>query len=241
MVKIALNAGHGRYTAGKRCLQALDPNETREWVLNSRICEKIEEKLKSYKGYELLRIDDRTGKTDIPLKDRTDKANKWGADVYIAIHANAGDPKTYTVVNGVKCLKGGGIVAITYPKVDNATTKLQKELYDALIKHTGLKGNRATPLAKMNLHECRETRMTAVLLELGFMDSYTDVPIILSDTFANNCANAIVEVLVRKYKLQKIEATNKIYRVQVGPYGNIDDANATKEKLKALGFDAVVV
>jgi hypothetical protein len=30
MFKIALNAGHGLYTAGKRCLKALDPKETIE-------------------------------------------------------------------------------------------------------------------------------------------------------------------------------------------------------------------
>ena len=29
--KLALNAGHGLYTEGKRCLKSLDPKETREW------------------------------------------------------------------------------------------------------------------------------------------------------------------------------------------------------------------
>ena len=39
MFKIALNAGHYLNTAGKRCLKKLDKNETREWVLNNRICD----------------------------------------------------------------------------------------------------------------------------------------------------------------------------------------------------------
>ena len=51
MFKIALDAGHGLYTAGKRCLKAIDPNETREWWLNDRICDKVEKKLASYDGY----------------------------------------------------------------------------------------------------------------------------------------------------------------------------------------------
>jgi hypothetical protein len=55
----------------------------------------------------------------------------------------------------------------------------------------------------MNLHECRETTMPAVLLELGFMDSTTDVPIILTEAFAEKCANAIVEVIVDKVGLHK--------------------------------------
>jgi hypothetical protein len=45
--------------------------------------------------------------------------------------------------------------------------------------------------------------MSAVLLELGFMDSYKDVPVILSEEFAEKCATAIVEVIVDKAKLKK--------------------------------------
>ena len=41
MYKIALNAGHGMSTPGKRCLKSIDTNETRENFLNRRICDKI--------------------------------------------------------------------------------------------------------------------------------------------------------------------------------------------------------
>ena len=68
--KLALNAGHGMSTAGKRCMKALDPNETREWYLNDRICDKIENLLKNYNGIEVLRIDDTTGATDISLANK---------------------------------------------------------------------------------------------------------------------------------------------------------------------------
>ncbi len=194
MFKLALTAGHYMGTPGKRCLKSLDSKETREWYLNDRIADKIQKKLKSYDGIEILRTDDTTGKTDVSLTERTNKANKWGADFYLSIHHNAG-------VNGGK---GGGIVAIVYDKTKNAETLAwQKALYDSLIKFTGLKGNRATPLAKMNLHECRETTMPAVLLELGFMDSATDVPIILTESFAEKCADAIVDVIVDKARLSR--------------------------------------
>ena len=39
---------------------------------------------------------------------------------------------------------------------------------NACIKHTGLKGNRATPLATADLYECRKSNMPAVLMECGF-------------------------------------------------------------------------
>ena len=98
MFKIALTAGHYRYTSGKRCMKKLDPNETREWVLNDRICDKIEKLLSAYDGYSLIRTDDTTGEKAIELKDRVKKANDFKADVYISIHHNAG------VLGG----KGGG-------------------------------------------------------------------------------------------------------------------------------------
>lgn len=195
MFKLALNAGHYLSTPGKRCMKILDPKETREWELNDRICDKIEQKLSDYTGYELLRIDDTTGKIDTALKTRTDKANKWGANFYLSIHHNAG------VLGG----KGGGVVAYTYTKVDSVTAAWQKELYDAIIAATGLKGNRSKPLAAANLHECRETKMPAVLLECGFMDSTTDVPIILTDAFADKVATACVSVIVKRAGLKKKE------------------------------------
>lgn len=194
MFKIALNAGHGYYTAGKRCLKALDANETREWVLNARICDKVQEKLKEYMGYEIIRLDDTTGMEDVPLRTRTDKANNFKADFYLAIHHNA----------GIAGSSGGGIVSIVYTSAGDKSVEWQKALYDSLVEHTGLKGNRSTPLAKMNLHEVRESSMPAVLLELGFMDSKTDVPIILSEDFADKCAAAIVEVLATKGGLKKL-------------------------------------
>lgn len=195
MFKIALDAGHGLNTAGKRCLKSIDPNETREWSLNSRIADKVTEKLKEYTGYELLRVDDPTGKTDVPLKTRTDKANKWGADFYLSIHHNA----------GIGGKSGGGIAVYTYTKVDAVTKDWQKAIYDSLIKHTGLKGNRSVPLAQADLHVCRETAMSAVLIENGFMDSTADTPIILTDDFAEKSADAIVEVLAEKGGLKKAE------------------------------------
>lgn len=193
MFKLALNAGHGLHTAGKRCDDALDPNETREWTLNSRICNKIQEKLKAYEGIEVMRLDDTTGKTDVALKTRTDKANSWGADFYLAIHHNAG------VHGGI----GGGVVAYTYTNVDAATKAWQKDLYDAVVGYTGLKGNRSKPLATANLHECRESNMSCVLLECGFMDSRIDCPQILKDSFAEAVADACVKVIAAKAGLHK--------------------------------------
>ncbi len=39
---IALDAGHGYNTIGKRCMKKLDPDQTREWYLNDRIMDLVE-------------------------------------------------------------------------------------------------------------------------------------------------------------------------------------------------------
>ena len=232
--KIALTAGHYLGTKGKKCLKQFDPNETKEWVLNDRIADKVEKLLKNYTGYELLRTDDTTGQKEISLTARTNAANNWKADFYLSIHHNAG-------INGGN---GGGITAYVYTKVGAETLEWQKAFYDALIAETGLKGNRATPMPKKNLHECRETKMPAVLLELGFMDSSVDCPIILTEKHADQCANAIVKVLVSRGGLKKkdtAQPSGKLYRVHVGAYRERENAENMKKKLNAAGYDAFIV
>ena len=54
MSKIVIDAGHGRNTPGKRCPRSLDPNETREWVLNARVSDALAGYLLST-GHEILR------------------------------------------------------------------------------------------------------------------------------------------------------------------------------------------
>lgn len=234
MFKIALNAGHYFYEPGRRILKEFDTNETREWVLNSRICEKVQKLLDAYTGYSLLRIDDPTGETLIKLADRAKKANDFGADVFISVHHNGG-------IHGGS---GGGIMAYTYPSVDQVTKQWQKALYDKLIEKTGLIGNRASPLSSADFAELRLTKMPAVLLECGFMDSSSDAPIILTEAFADKAALAIAEVIAELGGLTKkspeVEQTDIIYRVQVGAYKVKANAESMRDKLKEKGFDAII-
>ena len=233
MSKIAIDAGHGLYTEGKRCLKSLDPNETREWQLNERVARYVVEHLQKA-GHEVKRLDDTTGKTDVPLRTRSNTANSWGADFCVSIHHNAG-------INGGS---GGGVVSIVYLKVGATTKKLQSEIYNNVIAQTGLKGNRAEPLTSMDLHICRETKMPAVLVECGFMDSKTDVPIILTDDFARKCALGIAKGIVAVAGGQIVEeisqpqnvSTEAKYYVQVGAYSQKENAEKQLEIARSVGF-----
>ncbi len=232
MFKLALNAGHYINEPGKRCLYSLDKNETREWTLNDRVCDKVEKKLSAYDGIQLIRIDDTTGKKNVALSSRATAANNFGADVYISVHHNAG-------INGGS---GGGAMAYVYTKVDDYTKRVQKLLYNKIIEKTGLVGNRAQPLSSANFAELRLTRMPAVLLELGFMDSTVDVPIILSEDFAEKAATAITEAVVElgKLKLKSQPVKETLYRVQVGAYKERANAENMLKKLKAAGFEGFI-
>ena len=73
--KIVIDAGHGKNTAGKRCLKSLDQNETREWVLNDRVANALETYLLSA-GHTILRVDDISGNKDVSLSIRANMANE---------------------------------------------------------------------------------------------------------------------------------------------------------------------
>ena len=195
MFKIVLDAGHGLYTPGKRCLKSLDPAETSEWWLNNRICDKIEERLNGYSGYEVLRVDDTMGESDVPLGNRTQAANRWGADFYLSVHHDA----------GVEGGSGGGASVIVYTDASEASVRYQKVVYDCFVACVGKFGNRSDPMPKKNLHVLRETDMPAVLIECGFMDSIVDVPLILSEEFADKAAQGLVDAIVKIGGLEKKE------------------------------------
>lgn len=187
---IALSAGHGYNTSGKRCLKSIDPNQTREWTLNDRIVDKVEVKLKAY-NCKTLRLDDTTGVKDVPLKTRVSTANKAKADLYMSTHHDAG-------INGGT---GGGSTVYCYPTQRNI--EAAEKFYETVVKHTGLVGNRSRfVLNGSNLYEINKTSMPCFLLENGYMDSRTDVPIILTEKHAENTANGIVEFLVDHLKLE---------------------------------------
>ncbi len=191
---ICIDAGHGRHTPGKRCMKSLDPKETREWVLNSRVADKLQKLLAGY-DCKTMRVDDVTGEKDVPLADRCVRANKAKADLYLSIHHNA----------GIKGGPGGGIVVFTSTRCSQKSREVQKTAYRHLIHQTGLAGNRAQPMVSQDLYVLRNTKMPAILCECGFMDSSHDTPMILTDTFAQRAAQALCTAVVETMGLAQKE------------------------------------
>jgi len=189
MLKIAIDTGHGLNTAGKEVPAYMGLGKIKEWTLNDKITRTLIDLLEGY-DVETLRLDDPTGNKDIPVKDRTKKANEWGADILISNHHNAG-------INGGN---GGGLVVIRKAGNKDFTREMQKLLYDCILEKTELKGNRYDPLAEYkNLILLNTAKMPAVLIEHGFMDSPSDMKAIMQDDFAEKSAEGIVKFLEKQY------------------------------------------
>jgi N-acetylmuramoyl-L-alanine amidase len=183
-----LDCGHGVNVGGKRCSKKLDPNETREWTLSNRIALLVEMLCKR-SGWEVVRTDDRTGATNVSPQDRVRVANN-----IIKVNPNC---KTYFIsihedANPTGSTSGSGISVFHSSSLEVRETQA-KELYNFLIAHTGLVGNRSNPVRNQNLYVTKYTKCPSFLCELGFMDNAHDVPIILSQDFANRSAQAIAD------------------------------------------------
>lgn len=222
---IALDAGHGYNTAGKRCMKSLDPDQTREWYLNDRIMDRAEAMLKDY-DCTVLRVGDTTGKKDISLSARVKAANQAKAVAYVSMHHNA----------GLYGRKGGGTVVYYYSS--NAARPAQAQrLYNQIVSRTGLVGNRSQKVIKKAFYVVKNTNMPAFLVENGFMDSPTDVPVILSPEHAEKTAKGIVAFLVEEFCLELNKSLEKPV-AQSGCYPAYTGEKTTLSvALKSLGID----
>ena len=199
-MKIAYNAGHILKTPGKRIPAELDPAETREWTLNDRIARAFAREMGRYRNVELRRLDDPEGIKPLDIDARVAQANLWPADFYLSIHHNAAG----RIFSG-----GGAEVYLDAP--GGPSEQYARAIYKEVVKATGLTGDRADPIRtgdEASLYETRATNMPAVLVEYGFMDSRTDVPVILSAEFARKAAQATALAIARIAGLERKEETD---------------------------------
>lgn len=190
MIKITDDGGHAGYgvTPGKRA----PDGSMYEWDFNSAVVKYMNAELAKYEGVAVLRIDDPTGKRDVPLKERTDRVNGWNSNVHISVHANA-------TGNGSEWVeKATGIETFVYPEASKTSIELATKIQAALIKKTGMKDR---GVKEADFHMLREVKCPAVLVECGFMTSKADLKQLKSDTYRKDVALAIVGVLVAHFNL----------------------------------------
>lgn len=222
---LALDAGHGYNTAGKRT-----PDGVREWYMNNNVCNHIAEKLKAYEGIEVKRTDDISGNTDVSLAERVRRCNSINPDLFISIHHNALGSTWNSNVTGTE--------VYWHTQGTQEDRKVASLIAPKLAGHTGLK-NRGVKQASFAVLGCRAT---AVLCEGGFMDSTIDNPIITSwgqESYADAVVEAIVEYFGLQKKVVAPPAKEIWYRVICGSHSSKDSAEKVKSKLESQGYTGV--
>ena len=230
MLKIAFCAGHDLSTAGKRVPAALDRAQTREWVLNDRIADGFAEAAAGHPEIQLLRTDDPMGVTTVSIRDRTAKANRWGADLYIDMHHNA----------GIDLGEGGGLTIFSYPGSQKGST-FRDQVYDSLIAAGAPRGNRSQPLREKKLLSLSRTKMPAILIEYGFMDSPADWEIISDPGFGERMGRATLEAVLGRLPRQQFlqQLQGEMPTISATKNRNHRVVAAVQKRLYQLGYSQV--
>ena len=115
------------------------------------------------------------------LSARTGEANAWGANAFISLHANS---STNTAATGSECL--------VYSKSIPATNALAEDILSSLVAATGLRSRGV--IARPDLYVLRRTRMSAVIVEMGFITNPRDAALMTSspDLFAEGIYRGIL-------------------------------------------------
>jgi N-acetylmuramoyl-L-alanine amidase len=225
MVKIYLDPGHGGSNIGATGHGMEEKNITLDIAL--RIRDILEEE---YENVEVMM--GRTSDIDKSLQSRTDEANNWGADYFLSIHINGFDGSTQ------------GYEDFIHSSLSDTsqTARYRDTMHEEIMKVNELR-NRGKK--KANFHVLRETRMSALLTENGFIDHPEDAEKIADPSWRQKVARGHVNGLERAFNLTRSNEQGNIYRVivdgqQVGAYR--EEENILNEVRRNLSqADRIVV
>jgi N-acetylmuramoyl-L-alanine amidase len=247
-MKIMLDAGHGYNTPGKR-----SPDGMREYEFTRAVANYARDLLANYQNVTVYFS--HSDQEDVPLQERTNKANRLNVDIFVSIHANAFGNGGWN--------SAGGIETYVYPTRPPVAYQLAQKIQRNLVLSTGL-ANRGVKTA--DFHVLRETKMDAVLAECGFYTNQNEVKLLRSETYRRTIAEAIVKSLVDQFRLKpkakaaarpqppaskpssisasksKPSAPKKgsLFKVQAGAFEDEQNAEELAERLRRAGFEAFV-
>lgn len=190
----------------------------------------------------------RTGNNNQTVQQKAQLANDADADLFVSIHRNDSPyPGQY---NGVQTLIFDR-TGIKLPMAENINRQLEEVGYRNINVET-----------RPNLAVLRRTRMPALLVEVGFLNS--DVDNQLFDTRFQETAQAIADGIMETLDAtagdtaggssgegdasedsgnssQDPGAPRPLYRVQVGAFYNLQNAVALEQELKRMGYNTWIV
>jgi N-acetylmuramoyl-L-alanine amidase len=233
---IAVSAGHAGFgvTPGKRT-----PDGEYEWNFNDANADAFIQEISHYEDVRVKLVSDPTGRRDVPLRERVDIANDWGADLYLDFHHNAFTGDWHN---------GGGTETFSYPGSSGGKV-LARVVHTGALDAYGLT-NRG--LKTMAFYVLRNTTMPAALIEGGFMDSRVDIKVMRNNKKLAELGVRVAQEVAKEYGLKrkkgvksltkKEAAFGRLYRVQVGAFSKIGNAAAFAEEVEnKTGFDTYLV
>jgi N-acetylmuramoyl-L-alanine amidase len=227
---IALDAGHGMNTAGKRTppIPSLGGRVIRENEFNHAVVGFLKTELERC-GFKTL-ITSPFPQEDRALYERTRLANTLKADAFISIHYNAMDGK----FDGAgKDPEGLGLYIY---KGSVKSRKLAESIMKFLPNGTVQKNQ---GIREANFHVLRETKMVAVLSENGFMDNEKEAVLMINPSFQKEVAREHAMGICDYFGVKYVpEVSVMKYRLVVGEFATTTDAQLSQAILKAKGFSS---
>ncbi|MBU9713299.1 N-acetylmuramoyl-L-alanine amidase [Evansella tamaricis] len=197
----------------------------------------------------------RTKDATISLSDRTKDANKWNADYFLSVHANAANGSA----NGYEDYIYKGL------SEDSDTAMYRNILHKEIMKVNNL---RSRGKKKANFHVLRESSMSAILTENGFIDHEGDAKKLRDPEWLQKVAQGHVNGLERAFNLtrknkeknqeeesaeeytEKEKSNQKrtgqklekgLYKVIAGSFKKKSNAKKRANQLQNDGYDTYVV
>jgi len=181
--KVVIDAGHGGSDSGAV------GNGLREKDLTLKIAQKVNKNLVD--NYVVNTKMTRGSDTYPTLKQRTDNANSWGANLFLSIHINAGG--------------GAGYESFIYTKPTSEDIKVQEEIDKEIKKVLTEYGKNYRGAKRANFHVVRESKMSSILLEILFIDNKSDAELLKEDVFLTDMSEAISTGVANALNLPKKE------------------------------------
>lgn len=203
--KVAIDAGHGSNTAGKRTVSGY-----REHWCNVKTANYFDIAMKRC-GLETVRIGwndtNSTDDTDVSLTTRQKQIKNAKCDISVSWHANAhGDGKTYTSGQGIETLIHNNPARVGDSKA------LADKVQAQLIKGTSQKNRGVKPMS-LSMCNCEAMGTKAsILIEIAFMTNQHEEQLIQTDAFCLECAEeaamGVCEYLGVAYKANNGSSTS---------------------------------
>lgn len=161
---------------------------------------------------------------DWDLKEVIKDSNLRKPGLHFSIHSNAGGGRGAEIFAHSPGGEGEKAAKIIYNEFETI----------ANIKGRGIKFN-------SKFYELNSTNAPAVLIEVAFHDNLEDANWIVNNI--ENIGTSLAKGVLKYFDIPfKEEVTNTtLYRVMVGSYSKKESAKLQVERLKKVGFDAVIM